>query len=85
VPTVVLSAVFRLQIFIPIASLSSEGLDYVHLLAEIVTAQAVLITPCASTGKAMKHPPFSGIYILPDCFPLLPAPHHQQQGWELLL
>lgn len=61
-PRVMLSALFRLQRFIPSSSLNSEGLDYIYLLAEIVTAQAVLITHCAGTGKGMKCPLFSGLH-----------------------
>lgn len=45
-PKVVLSAMFRLQRFIPSSSLNIGGLDYIYLLDEIVTAQTVLITYC---------------------------------------
>lgn len=71
-PRVMLSAVFWLQRFIPSSPLNSEGLNYIYLLAEIVTAQAVLITHCAGTGKGMKHPMFSGLH--PSHPWLLPSP-----------
>lgn len=74
-PRVMLTAMFRLQRFIPSSSLNREGLDYIYIyiLAEIVRAQAVSITCCAGTGKGMKHPPFSGLPSShPDCFPLPP-------------
>lgn len=69
---VVLSEVFRQLRFIPSSSLSSEGLDYACLLAETVTAQAVLISHHVGTGKRMKHPPFSGLH--PSHPWLLPSP-----------
>lgn len=83
---VVLSAVFRLLRFILSSSLGGEGSDNACLLAERVTAQAKLISHHAGTGKGIKHPPFSGLHPShPDCFLLLPASLHQQQGWEVLL